>query len=123
MPAVITFRDRFIAAYIEAAIWTEVNEAGEPLDGFVDETDLAPEARTAIEADCDDFLKHNSAIIEEAMMGAHQAGIDFLLTRNRHGAGFWDRGLGALGDKLTEASRPYGETSLYIGDDGKVYTS
>jgi hypothetical protein len=29
-----------------------------------------------------------------------QAGIDFWLTRNRHGAGYWDRGLGITGDKL-----------------------
>lgn len=54
--------------------------------------------------------------------------------RNRympdHGAGFWDRyyvnksPTGAkLGRKLTDAAHAYGEQGLYIGDDGKVYTS
>ena len=47
-------------------------------------------------------------------------GHDFWLTRNRHGAGFWDRGLGELGERLTEACRPYGEVNLYVTDDGKV---
>lgn len=36
------------------------------------------------------------------------------LTRNGHGAGFWDRGLGALGTELTNACKPYGGVDLYI---------
>lgn len=49
------------------------------------------------------------------------AGHDFWLTRNGHGAGFWDRGLGDVGVTLSAACRPYGESNLYIGDDGKLY--
>lgn len=45
-------------------------------------------------------------------------GHDFALTRNGHGAGFWDRGLGELGDRLTAASKPYGESSINIGENG-----
>jgi hypothetical protein len=52
-----------------------------------------------------------------------QIGHDFWLTRNRHGAGFWDRGLGDLGDKLTAAAHTYGESNLYVGDDGQVYVA
>ena len=52
-----------------------------------------------------------------------QAGHDFWLTRNRHGAGFWDRGLGERGQRLTDAAHVYGESYLSIGDDGKVYVS
>jgi hypothetical protein len=53
-------------------------------------------------------------------------GSDFCLTRNNHGAGFWDRGLGNVGDKLTKISNGFGEQSLtiygqtleeYLGDD------
>lgn len=50
------------------------------------------------------------------------AGHDFWLTRNGHGAGFWD------GDWpepaatiLSVASRACGEYELYVGDDGKIY--
>ena len=50
-----------------------------------------------------------------------QLGHDLWLTRNYHGAGFWDRGLGEIGDKLTELAHSYGGVTLYIGDDGKIY--
>lgn len=48
-------------------------------------------------------------------------GHDLALTREGHGAGFWDRGLGELGDRLTEACKPYGGFEMYLGDDGRVY--
>lgn len=38
-----------------------------------------------------------------------------------HGAGFWDRGLGEVGDALSKACEPYGSVDLYVGDDGKIY--
>lgn len=50
-----------------------------------------------------------------------QVGHDFVLTRNGHGAGFWDRGHGERGDRLTAACKPYGELDAYVGDDGRVY--
>lgn len=46
-------------------------------------------------------------------------GHDFILTRNHHGAGFWDRGLGDLGDRLTKASDPYGTIDLDI-ENGSI---
>ena len=48
---------------------------------------------------------------------------DFWLTRNGHGAGFWDRGLGSVGDELTKNAKPFGSVDAYVGDDGKVYLS
>ncbi|AXQ62124.1 hypothetical protein SEA_SKYSAND_91 [Gordonia phage Skysand] len=36
-------------------------------------------------------------------------GHDYLLTRDGHGAGFWDRGLGDLGDYLTDIAKTMGE--------------
>lgn len=50
-------------------------------------------------------------------------GVDFYMTRNGHGVGFWDRGLGELGDWLTGITKPYGETWVYVGDDGVIYCS
>lgn len=52
-----------------------------------------------------------------------RAGHDFWLTRCGHGAGFWDRGLGDIGCKLTEAASVYGSVDLYIGDDGLIYAA
>jgi hypothetical protein len=51
----------------------------------------------------------------------NQAGHDFWLTRNHHGAGFWDRGLGKVGDELTKNAHPYGDAHLERAEDGKVY--
>jgi hypothetical protein len=42
-----------------------------------------------------------------ADLDAEQTGHDFILTANGHGTGFWDRGLGSRGDRLTEATRGY----------------
>ena len=49
------------------------------------------------------------------------AGHDFWLTRNGHGAGFWDRGLGEAGKKLTDAAHAFGECNLYLGDDDVIH--
>lgn len=51
-----------------------------------------------------------------------QHGHDFALTRNGHGTGFWDRGYGEVGDRLTESARAYGEHSV-MTDDGPTVTN
>lgn len=83
--------------------------------------DLAPEALASMREDCEAFAE--SEADDLADLSAAQAGHDFWLTRNRHGAGFWDRGLGDRGDRLTKAAHVYGESDLYVGDDGKVYVT
>ena len=54
---------------------------------------------------------------------AADAGGDFWQTRYRHGAGFWDRGMGELGELLTAAAHAYGTCDLYVGDDGQVHAA
>ena len=49
-------------------------------------------------------------------------GHDFWLTRNRHGAGFWDRGYPeAIGKALTDAAHAEGSADWCVGDDGNIY--
>src|SRR5690606_16395290 len=73
--------------------------------------------------DAEDFLRHNYADLL-AVAGAEfeQHGHDFALTRNGHGAGFWDRGYGPIGDVLTEHARMYGEHSVLTDGTGTVST-
>ena len=56
-------------------------------------------------------------------MGAAQlGGHDFWLTRNGHGAGFWDRSdclPEDAGERLTDAAEKYGEVDLTV-DDGVI---
>ena len=121
--------DNFIRGYIGCALWSETDNAddsgGEPLDENYDEDDLAPEARQAMEDDCRSFYRDNEETWGTAWDDS-QAGYDFWLTRNGHGAGFWDRYAGGTdegkaGDVLTKAAKVYGESHLYIGDDGMIY--
>lgn len=59
--------------------------------------------------------------MEDPDVRASNLGHDLWLTRNGHGTGFWDRGLGVLGAALTEVAEAMGPVDLYVGDDGKVY--
>lgn len=115
----------FTDAYIECALWSSIvgeEEDSEPLDANHSADDIAPETLARIEEDCEDFYDAQSELWSSVDMDDSQAGHDFWLTRNRHGAGFWDRGLGAVGDQLTEAAKVYGSVDLYVGDDGKIYS-
>lgn len=46
--------------------------------------------------------------------GWRSAGSDFYLTRERHGAGYWDRGLGLVGDALTAWAKSYGSSDVFL---------
>lgn len=113
--------DTFFAQYVGTALWSELDDAGEPLDGLYSIDDIPSESLGAMLADCADFIVGAGSDLDDMEPG--QAGHDFWLTRNGHGAGFWDRGLGDLGDRLTTLSKPYGSASLCVGDDGNVHYS
>ena len=110
--------DTFTTAYIECALWSST-DGDTPLDEDYGLEDIAPETLEAMRQDCQDFIETAGDLL--GTLDAEQAGRDFWLTRNGHGAGFWDRGLGDLGQQLTELSEPYGSFDLYLGDDGRIY--
>jgi hypothetical protein len=110
----------FVQGYISCALWLATDEDGHELD--VSESDLSPEAREIMTADCARFLAANWPDLVAALsLPFDSAGHDYFLTRNRHGAGFWDRDLGDVGQRLTEAAHHDGEQTLYIGKDGRLY--
>lgn len=103
--------DEFTKAYIECAFWTL------PEDDLMENKtiyDIAPESLEKIITDCANF----QAIASQWNATDAQAGHDFWLTRNGHGAGFWDGDWPEHGDALTEWSKTFGPCDLYIGDDG-----
>jgi hypothetical protein len=115
--------DKFTLGYIECALWSSEfsdDSGGEPLGKNYDPEDLAQETLGKMASNCKQFqAKH-----WEDLGNAREPdcnGRDFWLTRNRHGAGFWDRGLGEVGDRLTKAAHAFGEVDLYVGDDGLIY--
>lgn len=121
--------DAFTEAYIECALWSSTDEHGEPLDCV--EADPAPETLEMMERDCAAFQRDQASLLEEwYQLGEDEtrAGHDFWLTRNGHGAGFWDRFYGdqagtVLGKQLSAAAGANGSVDLYIGDDGLIYQS
>jgi len=116
--------DRFTTAYIEAALWSSTDESdeqgGEPLDDNYGFDDIAEETLASILDDCKAFQRDHADDIGGEL---EQAGHDFWLTRNGHGAGFWDGDWeDIIGQRLTDASDVYGSVDLYIGDDGMIYS-
>jgi hypothetical protein len=126
--------DDFTKAYIEAALWSSTDDADEPLDKNYSANDLAPETLATMQTDCARFQTEQAECLAEdhrttARAGygctvEESAGHDFWLTRCGHGAGFWDGDWeDPAASKLTDAAHAFGEVDLYIGDDGKVYSS
>jgi hypothetical protein len=117
--------DEFTMSYMEAALWSSSDGEYESLESF-DFEDIDDHSRAAMLSDCKRFQAENSAALdtyyETSGRGEAGAGHDFWLTRNHHGAGFWDRDGDKLAQtKLTEAAEKFGEVYLYVGDDGKIY--
>lgn len=111
--------------YIETALWSTLAVDYEQDTTLADSgyraVDLAPETRAAAEQVCASFVGLVGADLDD--MDPEQAGHDLWLTRERHGAGFWDRGLGERGDRLTALARTFGGADWYVGDDGLIYGS
>lgn len=115
-----------VRGYLECALWLSVNpahyddpEEPENLNAVYDLGDIAPKTESQAWDDVDAFV----VLVGSQLTGIDpsSAGCDFWLTRNGHGAGFWDRGYGDVGDALTIASETFGGCELYPGDDGKLY--
>lgn len=110
-------RDGFINAFLECLLWSSTDFEGNPLDDDYGIEDIDEEVLKEIENDCDEFIKGSLHMIGDRMQ---QAGHDFCLTRNGHGAGFWDGDWPEYGDELTKWSKTFGSMEIYPIGDGKL---
>jgi hypothetical protein len=109
----------FTDAYIESALWASLDSEGIPLDEYHDASDIERNTLRAMKEDAKTFYTWYS---EYFGGDDKRAGYDFWLTRNGHGAGYWDGDWPEkLGLFLTEASNSFGEFVLDLGDNDKVY--
>ena len=119
------------SGYKDAALWSPSNDRydedpdneAEMLDAT--DYDLSEEAERHFRSVCAAFIEANADLIAEASekgMDAEHVGHNLWLSQNGHGTGFWDRGLGELGDRLDEAAKQIGEDYLYVGDDDKIHS-
>ena len=105
----------FTEAYEICALWSTTGDDEQPLDANYGIDDIVPSFRRDMAKDCADFYAANAATWQALdNFDDSQAGHDFWLTRNRHGAGFWDRGIGAAGDALTAAAHAYGSVDIIL---------
>lgn len=99
----------FIEAYKDAIRFTE---------NFSETDDFSNEALAEIEADCKNFLDQAFGLVKDNLK---QAGHDFWLTRNRHGAGFWDDGWPEDAEKtLTDLAHSFGEKWYHLDENGFI---
>jgi hypothetical protein len=126
-----------VKGYTEALLWSNTyhyvipsdDESMEPeleqygsahlefdLDDFSadDQYEIRQMVREFVESNAVDYRDYLNGMARFAYLPDEMFGHDLLLTRSGHGAGFWDRGLGELGDRLSEAARAYGSTSAEI---------
>lgn len=110
-------RESFVSGYREAMLWANAyHETIEDVDGR-DYADLEDVDRTDADTFWDSLGYVIAAIPYYKENGMAYAGRDFALTRNRHGAGFWDRGLGEIGNMLSDEATAYGSHNVIIEVD------
>lgn len=121
---VATKLDAFTRAYLECALWSSTDDDGTPLDDSCGPDAIAPDALARMVEDCRRFRESHRDLYADGWSD-EQAGHDFWLTRNGHGAGFWDRyddcPQAEAGERLSDAARHWGTCNLYRGDDGLLY--
>lgn len=101
-------------------LWSESDDEGNGLDHEYAHDDIDQKCVEELCKQWEEFReKHHS--LWDGECDDEQAAHDFILTRNGHGTGFWDRDL-SHGDELTKACKCYGCVNLYVGDDGVLYT-
>ncbi len=110
------YTETCVNAYLACALWASTDDDGEPLD-YTFDTDAFPiSQRNAAVHDVRAFLEMYPPARN---LPAAALGYDLWLTRNGHGAGFWDRGYDD-GDVLTEHAHNLGSVDIYV-HRGRLY--
>lgn len=139
---IATTLDTFTLAYIDTALWCETDQSdesgGESFESNYVPADIHVDTLAQMIYDCAAFQAANQKWWLESDDDGQpyclrygpdydetgHAGHDFWLTRNGHGAGFWDGDWSdACETILTDAADAFGCFDLYIGDDGLIHGS
>jgi hypothetical protein len=109
--------EQILPGYLEACAWAESGDEGCSLGENA--PDFSEPAKAYALERCGSFL-HDNPDVEG--LDPEQVGHDLWLTSQGHGVGFWDRGLGERGHRLTKRAK-LESTDAYVGDDGLIHLS
>lgn len=123
---------RMLDGYTDCAVWADCGP-----DSGLEGLDLSNDLHRLFQEDCAAFIERCGEELLDALSerapgySDERLGHDFWLTRNRHGAGYWDREeldvrlspdrADTLRDRLTYLSHEFGPCDLYAGDDQLIH--
>lgn len=127
--------DAMVQGYLECQLWAglDCREDGEepvPYDDNYDISDISPDYVDKITDEFRELVYAHPLAVRMYLntVGKYDQtgyerngtfGHNYYLTREGHGAGFWDRGLGELGDYLTDIAKYAGSADdLWDNGDG-----
>lgn len=126
-----------LIALAETVLYSECDDHGVPLDANYFVKDLAEESLKKLYGEYQQFISVVEKKITEkigekwdciddfydlAQPALNQTECDYILTRNRHGAGFWDGNwCESVSEILTDAAQAQSEFDVYVSDDQKIY--
>jgi hypothetical protein len=116
--------NKFMHGYVEGMLATNTDDNSVPFDRTYSVEDIEHKSLMDMLEDCKEFESVNESDLdsaEEAGVSEYKLGLLFCYSRNRHGTGFWDEGLGDIGTKLHDAAKKFGEYNLILGGDDKIY--
>lgn len=122
----------FAKGYFEAMEWLCFDLSPDNESPFKGEVKgFSEEAVAKILSECRAFEEENEELLatyggeykpyRSWGISEESAGNDFFLSRNGHGAGFWDRGNHACFRDLHKAAKAFRGQEAYIGDDGFLH--
>lgn len=124
---------QMVLGALECLLWSEIDDDGEPFDATHNLYDITPDSQAEIaEAviglaftipnDVAAMLDHYASTARGAQWSHGSLfGHDFILSSNGHGAGFWDRGAGDLGRRISDMC--VSGYHLYVGDDNRLHVA
>jgi len=126
-------------ALAETILYTECDDNGTPLNRNYSIADFDEKSLETLYREFQEFVR----VVEKQVTGKigenwnsiddfydlmqpseNQTEYDYILTRNRHGAGFWDGDWASeVSQILTDAAQDQFEICVYVAEDGKIYLS
>lgn len=110
--------DAMPRAYLECALWSSIDDNGDPFDANHSIEDFSQETLLETIEICKSFEEKARSLYAGIPLG--DVGHNLWLTHNRHGTGFWDRDY-ENGKELTDLAHTFGERYLIGSDDGQLY--